>query len=76
MGNLSFSWEDIPLLQIWRERHNSSGQVQALLESYEADEVTTIMNQALLGNTVSLKAISSWILISYNTDAKSIMDSL
>ncbi|KAH0455165.1 hypothetical protein IEQ34_015197 [Dendrobium chrysotoxum] len=53
MGSLSFSWEEIPLLQIWRERHDSSGQVHALLESYEADEVTAIMNEALLGNNIS-----------------------
>lgn len=53
MGNLSFGWKDIPLLQIWRERHDSSDQVHALLESYEADEVTTIMNEALSGNNIS-----------------------
>ncbi|KAL0912290.1 hypothetical protein M5K25_018253 [Dendrobium thyrsiflorum] len=57
MGSLSFSWEEIPLLQIWREKHDSSGQVHALLESYEADEVTAIMNEALLGNNVSFKSI-------------------
>ncbi|XP_020596334.1 lecithin-cholesterol acyltransferase-like 4 [Phalaenopsis equestris] len=53
MGCVSFSWEDVPLLQIWRRRHDSSGQVHALLESYEADEVTTIINEALLSNNVS-----------------------
>lgn len=53
MGNFSFSWKDTPLLQIWRERHDNLGQVHALLESYETDEVTTIMNEALLSNTIS-----------------------
>lgn len=53
MGSHSFSWEDIPLLQIWRERHDNSGQIHALLESYEADAAIAIMNEALLGNSIS-----------------------
>lgn len=52
MGSLSFSWEDIPLLQMWREKYDSSGQTHVLLESYEADEAIAIMNEALLGNSI------------------------
>ncbi|KAK8969111.1 Phospholipase A(1) LCAT3 [Platanthera guangdongensis] len=62
MGSLSFSWEDIPLLQMWRKKHDSSGQIHALLESYEADKAIAIMSEALLGNSVSLKLIPFYIL--------------
>ncbi|PKA52245.1 Lecithin-cholesterol acyltransferase-like 4 [Apostasia shenzhenica] len=57
MANPSFTWEDVPFLQIWKGRRNNSGQFNALLESYEASDAIRIMNQALLGNKVSCDGI-------------------
>ncbi|KAG0476365.1 hypothetical protein HPP92_013206 [Vanilla planifolia] len=52
MGNPSFGWEDMPLLQIWRERTDSLGQVYTLLESYEAADAVSVFKEALLDNSV------------------------
>ncbi|CAL9781887.1 unnamed protein product [Musa acuminata subsp. burmannicoides] len=49
----NFCWEDVPLLQMWRQKHDGSGKSSILLESYEPLEAITLMNEALAKNTVA-----------------------
>lgn len=49
----SFDWQQIPLLEIWRERLDSEGNSQIILESYPPAEYVEIFKEALSSNTVS-----------------------
>ncbi|XP_077219504.1 alpha/beta-Hydrolases superfamily protein [Tasmannia lanceolata] len=54
----NFDWDATPLLQIWREKHDSSGNSSAMLESYEPAEAISIMKEALLNNQVDYDGTS------------------
>lgn len=53
MARPNFSWDVVPLLQLWREKHDDSGTPGTLLESYEPREAISLINEALAKNTVS-----------------------
>lgn len=55
LANPDFQWENVPLLQLWRQKHDDSGNSSALLESYEPKESIALMTKALSNN-----AVSSW----------------
>uniref|UniRef100_A0A6V7QY39 Lecithin-cholesterol acyltransferase-like 4 n=1 Tax=Ananas comosus var. bracteatus TaxID=296719 RepID=A0A6V7QY39_ANACO len=47
LANPDFQWENVPLLQLWRQKHDDSGNSSALLESYEPKESIALMTKAL-----------------------------
>ncbi|KAG2688075.1 hypothetical protein I3843_09G077400 [Carya illinoinensis] len=49
----SFDWQQIPLLEIWRERLDSEGNSHIILESYPPAENIEIFKEALSSNTVN-----------------------
>ncbi|KAJ3708304.1 hypothetical protein LUZ61_012009 [Rhynchospora tenuis] len=53
MASPDFDWHDIPVLQMWRQRVDNSGQSSSLLESYGPKEAIPLMAQALSNNKVS-----------------------
>ncbi|KAL2344684.1 hypothetical protein Fmac_005969 [Flemingia macrophylla] len=53
MGSPSFQWEHIPVLELWRERHDSEGKSHIVLESYPPGDSVEILEQALINNTVN-----------------------
>ncbi|XP_078166943.1 alpha/beta-Hydrolases superfamily protein isoform X1 [Carex rostrata] len=53
MASPDFDWNDIPVLQVWRQRVDNSGQSISLLESYGPKEVIPLMAQALSNHKVS-----------------------
>eukprot|EP00262_Sarcandra_glabra_P017622 TRINITY_DN6080_c0_g1_i1.p1 TRINITY_DN6080_c0_g1~~TRINITY_DN6080_c0_g1_i1.p1 ORF type:complete len:536 (-),score=86.36 TRINITY_DN6080_c0_g1_i1:97-1704(-) len=53
MGCPTFDWHTTPLLQLWREKHDSAGNSTAILESYEPLEAISIMKEALSNNVVN-----------------------
>lgn len=48
-----FPWDTVPLLQLWTEKQNSSGELSTMLESYEPSEAINLMIKALSGNKVT-----------------------
>lgn len=54
MASPDFDWNDIPVLKVWRQRVDDSGQSSSLLESYGPKEVIPLMAQALSNHKVSL----------------------
>lgn len=52
MANPSFCWDNIPVLQLWRENHDLGGNLGTLLESYELTNSISLMNEALSSNMV------------------------
>lgn len=54
MANPDFSWENTPLLQVWRESCDSSGNLRVMLETYESTDVISVMTEALALNKVFL----------------------
>nr|GME05761.1 lecithin-cholesterol acyltransferase-like 4 [Ipomoea batatas] len=52
MGSPDFNWEDIPLLQVWRESSNSNGDSAIMLESYPPVQAVSILKEALENNKV------------------------
>lgn len=59
MGSPDFNWEDIPLLEIWRERSNSNGDSTIMLESYPPVKAVSILKEALENNKVSCHSFSN-----------------
>ncbi|KAJ8627692.1 hypothetical protein MRB53_020999 [Persea americana] len=53
MGHPDYDWDTTPLLQIWREKHDSSGNACSMLESYEPGESISILEEALSNNKVN-----------------------
>ncbi|KAJ4757875.1 Lecithin-cholesterol acyltransferase-like 4 [Rhynchospora pubera] len=53
MASPDFNWHDIPVLQMWRQRVDNSGQSSSLLESYGPKEAISLMAQALCNHKVS-----------------------
>ena len=53
MGCLNFRWQHIPLLEIWREKQDSDGNSDLILESYPPAESIEIFKEALASNMVS-----------------------
>ncbi|XP_042390806.1 lecithin-cholesterol acyltransferase-like 4 isoform X1 [Zingiber officinale] len=51
MARPNFSWDVVPLLQLWKEKHDDSGTPGTLLESYEPLEAISLINEALAKNT-------------------------
>ncbi|KAJ6793328.1 lecithin-cholesterol acyltransferase-like 4 [Iris pallida] len=54
MASPNFSWENIPVLQIWRGKHGDGNNICTLLESYSLTEMLPLMKEALSGNTVEV----------------------
>ncbi|KAG1347651.1 putative Lecithin-cholesterol acyltransferase-like 4 [Cocos nucifera] len=52
-----FCWSNIPLLQLWREKHDNCGNSITLLESYEPKEAVFLMIEALSSNMVGLNGM-------------------
>lgn len=52
MGCPDFDWNTTPLLQIWREKRDSSGNACTMLESYEPGESVSLLDEALSNNKV------------------------
>ncbi|XP_058072049.1 lecithin-cholesterol acyltransferase-like 4 [Magnolia sinica] len=57
MGSPNFDWNITPLLQIWRERHTNGENSRTMLESYEPEEVISIMKEALANNKVKCDGV-------------------
>lgn len=55
MGSANFHWEHNPVLELWRERHDSDGKSHVVLESYPPHDCIEILKQALVNNTVSVR---------------------
>ncbi|KAI4306379.1 hypothetical protein L6164_029661 [Bauhinia variegata] len=53
MGHSDFNWQHIPLLELWREKHDSDGKSRMILESYPLEESTEIFKEALASNKVN-----------------------
>ncbi|KAK6917028.1 Lecithin:cholesterol/phospholipid:diacylglycerol acyltransferase [Dillenia turbinata] len=53
MGCPNFQWEHSPVLEIWREKHNSEGSFDVVLESYPPMETISVFCEALSSNTVN-----------------------
>ncbi|KAF9668189.1 hypothetical protein SADUNF_Sadunf15G0103400 [Salix dunnii] len=47
-----FHWQHLPVLEIWREKQDSDGNSQIILESYSPEESIQIFKDALSSNTV------------------------
>ena len=58
MGCPDFHWQHIPLLELWRERHDSDGKSHIILESYPPGEGIEILKEALANNKVSASSSS------------------
>ncbi|KAJ6823771.1 lecithin-cholesterol acyltransferase-like 4 [Iris pallida] len=54
MASPIFSWENNPLLQIWRGKHDDSSKLSTLLESYNLTEMLPLMKEALSSNMVEV----------------------
>ncbi|XP_010936755.1 lecithin-cholesterol acyltransferase-like 4 [Elaeis guineensis] len=52
-----FCWGNIPLFQLWREKHDNCGNSIALLESYEPKQAVSLMIEALSSNMVGLNGM-------------------
>ena len=52
MGHPDYDWDTTPLMQIWREKHDSSDNACSMLESYEPGESISILEEALSNNKV------------------------
>ncbi|WCJ28485.1 Lecithin-cholesterol acyltransferase-like 4 [Euphorbia peplus] len=48
-----FKWQHVPLLEIWKERQDSDGSSQIILESYPPEESPIVFKDALSINTVN-----------------------
>lgn len=64
MASPDFNWYDIPVLQVWRQMVDNSGQSSSLLESYGPEEAIPLMAQALSNHKVSLSHLQ--ILFSFS----------
>ncbi|TKY58986.1 Lecithin-cholesterol acyltransferase 4 [Spatholobus suberectus] len=53
IGCPNFHWQHIPVLELWRERHDSDGKSHIVLESYPPRDSIEILKQALVNNTVN-----------------------
>ncbi|KAG9438925.1 hypothetical protein H6P81_019090 [Aristolochia fimbriata] len=57
MGCPDYDWHTVPLLQLWRERHDSSDDTSIILESYEPSEAIPLMAEALSNNKVNYDGV-------------------
>ncbi|KAJ4977504.1 hypothetical protein NE237_002610 [Protea cynaroides] len=48
----NFNWQTVPLLEIWREKHDNDGKSTIIRESSEPTEALSILKEALSSNTV------------------------
>ncbi|KAK9267702.1 hypothetical protein L1049_010134 [Liquidambar formosana] len=53
-----FQWQHNPLLEIWREKHDSDGKSNIILESYSLEESISIFKEALSSNTVNYDGVN------------------
>lgn len=53
MGCPDFTWQHVPLLEIWKENQGGDGNSNIMLESYSMVEAVSIFTQALSNNTVN-----------------------
>ena len=59
MGCPDFHWENIPVLELWREKHDSNGKHDSdgkphvILESYHPEDSIEIIKESLANNKVS-----------------------
>ncbi|GER43254.1 histidine triad nucleotide-binding protein [Striga asiatica] len=66
MACLDFKWEHVPLLEIWRQRHNSDDSPTVMLESYSPAEAIPIFMEALSINKI--KFDGSDISVPFNVE--------
>ncbi|KAL5975734.1 hypothetical protein ACLOJK_020060 [Asimina triloba] len=66
MGSSTFNWKTAPQLQIWTERNGGDGELFAMLESYERDEIPSIMKEALAINKVKYDGVD--LPLPFNTN--------
>ncbi|CAA7405492.1 unnamed protein product [Spirodela intermedia] len=66
MPSLDFSWKDPPVLQVWREKNDSSGNLSASLDSHEPVSAISVMKEALCDNTVDYNGTK--IPLPFNSD--------
>ncbi|XP_059657875.1 lecithin-cholesterol acyltransferase-like 4 [Cornus florida] len=52
-----FHWQHDPLLEFWREKHDSDGKSKIELESYSTAESISIFTEALSSNTVNYDGV-------------------
>ncbi|XP_068657048.1 lecithin-cholesterol acyltransferase-like 4 [Aristolochia californica] len=57
MGCPDYDWHTVPLLQLWRERHDSCGNASTILESYAPSESISLMAEALSNNKVNYDGV-------------------
>ncbi|OVA02163.1 Lecithin:cholesterol/phospholipid:diacylglycerol acyltransferase [Macleaya cordata] len=62
----NFDWQSTPLLEIWREKHDSNGNSGVMLESYEPAEAISILKEALSSNTVNYNGVD--IVLPFNLE--------
>lgn len=55
MGCPDFHWQNIPVLELWREKHDSDGKSHMILESYTPGDSIGILKESLANNKVSYK---------------------
>ena len=53
MGCPNFQWQNVPLLELWRERNLSDGTSHVILESYPPCDSVEILKEALVNNKVN-----------------------
>lgn len=52
-----FQWQHMPLLEIWREKHDGNGNPNVILESYPPEKSVEIFEEALSSNTVNYDGV-------------------
>ncbi|RZC43746.1 hypothetical protein C5167_036698 [Papaver somniferum] len=62
----NFDWQCHPLLEIWKEKHDSNGSPKVMLESYKPAEAISIMKEALSSNTVNYNGVD--VTVPFNLD--------
>ncbi|KAI3965802.1 hypothetical protein MKX01_010759 [Papaver californicum] len=62
----NFDWQCHPLLEIWKEKHDSNGSPKVMLESYKPAEAISIMKEALSSNTVNYNGVD--VTMPFNLD--------
>ncbi|KAF7801362.1 lecithin-cholesterol acyltransferase-like 4 [Senna tora] len=53
MGCPDFHWQNIPVLELWREKLNSDGKSHIILESYPPQDSIEIVKESLANNKIN-----------------------
>lgn len=52
-----FCWDDVPVLQLWRKKHDHTNNLNTFLESYQPMDSISLMNEALSSNKVGYNGL-------------------